>query len=62
MRLPNLNQSEIEMIVNALYYVYGKKLDSIRENRKIITESEKSVIIEKANKYANLADKINNKK
>lgn len=62
MRLPNLNQSEIEMIVNALYYVYGKKLDSIRENRKILTESEKSVIIEKANEYANLADKINNKK
>jgi hypothetical protein len=62
MRLPNLNQSEIEMIVNALYYVYGKKLDSIRENRKIITESEKSVIIEKANEYTNLADKINNKK
>jgi hypothetical protein len=49
-----LTQQQKKLIKNALQYVYDSKLDSIKQNSKILTDEEKSLIVAKANEYFDL--------
>lgn len=60
MRTIKLSHDEIELIKNSLQYVYDKKLDIVKNNRKILGDSESKSIIDTANKYFDVAEKISN--
>ena len=57
-----LTREEIKLITNALQYVYDKKLDIVKMNRKILGEEESMTIIDTANKYYDLQEQINTNK
>jgi len=56
MRTIKLTHDEIETIKIALQYVYDRKMDIIKQNRKIIGEETSSKIIDSANKYFDVQD------
>jgi len=60
MRTLKLKHEEIELIKNALQYVYDKKLDVVKNNRKILTDSNVKNIIDSANGYYDIVEKIDN--
>mgnify|MGYP007053801429 CR=1 FL=1 len=51
MRQIKLKHDEIELIKTALQYVYDKKLDILADSRKILSEEEKELIMNRAGKY-----------
>ena len=59
MRILKLTHEEIELIKNALQYVYDSKLDNLGKCRKIISLEESEKIIEVANGYFDLFEAIN---
>jgi len=58
MRNLQLTHKEIELIKNALQYVYDSKLDNLNKCSKIITLEESEKIIEVANGYFDLFEQI----
>lgn len=59
MRTIKLTHEEIELIKNALQYVYDSKLDNLKQCAKIISKEESEKIIEVANGYYDLFEAIN---
>ena len=53
-----LTLEEINLIKNALYFVYDKKLDTINKGNKILSKEEKETMVFYANKYFDLTDKF----
>lgn len=53
MRTIKLTHEEIETIKMALQYVYDRKLNIVKQNRKTLGEKTTSNILEGANKYFN---------
>jgi len=56
-----LKQEEIDMIVTALQYVFNKKLDMVKRNRDVLTQSEINELLNSANEYDDLSAFIQNK-
>ena len=56
MRTIQLTHEEIETIKIALQYVYDRKLDIVKQNRKTLGEETTQKIIETANKYFDVQD------
>jgi hypothetical protein len=56
MRTIKLSHEEIETIKMALQYVYDRKLDIVKQNRKTLGEETTSKILDVANKYFNTQD------
>jgi len=56
MRTIQLTHEEIETIIIALQYVYDRKLDMVKQNRKTLGEETISKILETANKYFDTQD------
>ena len=57
--MKTLTHEQKKLIKNALQYVYDSKLDSIKQNWKILTEEERTLIVAKANEYFDLQDYFN---
>lgn len=53
-----LSEDDFKLISNALNYVFNRKLDLIKQSSKILSDEERQVIIEKANPYMDLDDKL----
>jgi hypothetical protein len=49
---------EINLLKNALYFIYYKKLDALAQNRKIMSLEEEKTLLNSANKYFDLTDKL----
>jgi hypothetical protein len=56
MRTIKLTHNEIETIKMALQYVYDRKLDLIRQNKKTLGEKTTGEILKVANKYYDTQD------
>ena len=54
-----LSHDEIELIQNALMYVYNKRLELLDKNREL-TKEEKGAILKTANEYWDLETHIGN--
>lgn len=57
MKIP-FTDDELKLIENALLYVFDKKLDVIKDNRKLLSKEMIKSIVDSANPYADLADKV----
>jgi hypothetical protein len=55
-RTIKLSHDEIETIKIALQYVYDRKLDMVKQNRKVLGEEATAKILEQANKYFDTQD------
>lgn len=55
-----LSHDEIDLIQNALSYLYNSKLDLMAKNTKILSDSERKSILNNANKYDDLRAQIEN--
>ena len=55
-----LTHEEIQLLTNALQYVYDRNIDIVKANRKIFGDEESKAIIDIANKYYDLQEQINN--
>ena len=53
-----ITSKEIKLIKNALLYVHDKKLDHIKNNRKIMTEKEIDITLVSANIIYELFEKL----
>ena len=58
MNTVKLTDDEKKLIINALMYVYEKKLDVLDQNRKVMTDEEAKWLLLNANKYFDVIDKI----
>ena len=54
MRTLKLSHQEIELIENALLYVYDKKLDMVSNSKRILDKEQRDSIMSVANKYFDL--------
>lgn len=52
------SKEEKKIMFNALMYVHSVKLDALSNNKRIMNDRERSKLIESANKYADLAEKM----
>ena len=57
-RTLKLTHYEIELLQNALGYIYNRKLDIVSKNREILNENESDFILASANGYDDLRNKI----
>lgn len=55
-----LTHEEIELLTNALQYVYDQKIDIVKTNRKTLGDEGSKMIVDIANKYFDLQEQINN--
>jgi hypothetical protein len=60
MRTLKLSHQEIELIENALLYVYDKKLDMVSNSKRILDKEQRDSIMSVANKYFDLQEQISN--
>jgi len=60
MRDLELEHEEIDLIKDALFYVYYKKLKILKKNSKILSDAACKKITHSANRYYDLAEKIEN--
>jgi len=60
MRTLKLSHQEIELIENALLYVYDKKLDLVTNSGRILGKEQSESIMSIANKYFDLQEQISN--
>jgi|GEM_PF-4884162 hypothetical protein len=58
MNTVKLTDDEKKLIINALMYVYDKKLDVLDQNCKVMTDEEAKWLLLNANKYFDVIDKI----
>ncbi len=58
MRTLQLNNKEIAMICESLQLFYNQKLDLVENNRKLLTDTETTKILEDADNYAALSESI----
>ena len=57
-RVMSFSNAEVHLITNALRFTYGKKMDGLYGVRTNDSESERKAIVKQANKYDDLASKI----
>ena len=58
MRHLNITDEEIELLKSALECVYSSRLDIISKNRNVLSEEAVKEILNAANKYDDLRNKI----
>jgi hypothetical protein len=54
----NLTDTDKKLIINALMYVYDKKIDLLKRDHKVMAEKEIDWTLANANRYFDMIDKI----
>ena len=56
--MKEITKQEIKLIKIAMQYIYDKKLDHLKNNRKIMSENEINETLITANRYYDLGEKL----